>query len=186
VQRLLYVGQVERHKGVDVAIEALALARDDGHALTLTLAGGTRDNEYEGRLRDLVSSRGLERHVDFRGAVPHAQIAALYREHDALLFPSRSPDEGLPLTLLEAMASGLPVVGTAAGGAADVLRDGENALTFAMGDARACAELVGALAGDPELVERLRKEARRRVEAEFELERTVDGIERGLVRLGAR
>jgi glycosyltransferase involved in cell wall biosynthesis len=181
VSRLLYAGQIEEQKGVDVAVEALAQARAElGAPLTLTIVGRTSDPRYLEGLRALAAARGVERFVEFRDAVPHDALVGVYHAHDVLLFPSRSPHEGLPLTLLEAMAAGTTVVGTTAGGAVEVLRDGESGLTVPIGDVPACATRVAELAREPELAERVRRSGRRLVETQFELERTIDGIERGL------
>jgi glycogen(starch) synthase len=182
VRRLLYAGQIEQHKGVETAVEALALAKTAlaPHRLTLTIVGRAHDSGYLRRLERLVDDHALGGCVEFRGLVPHEELPSIYQAHDALLFPSRSPNEGLPLSLLEAMASGIPVVGTVAGGARDLLSDGVNALTFPIADAGSCADRIGRLVREEELAERLRCEARRQVEKNFELTTTVEHIARDL------
>ncbi|HEX8208558.1 MAG TPA: glycosyltransferase family 4 protein [Longimicrobium sp.] len=179
VRRLLFVGQVLPHKGVHTLVEALALvAAEPGSRVTLTIAGDA-DNPYGHELRRRVRELGLEDAVSFRGRVPRAEIVPLYHEHDVLVFPSVW-NEPFGITILEAMACGLPVVATGTGGSGEIVRDGENALVFGPGDAAACARQIGRLMRDEELFERIRRNARDSVERHFTLDRTIAEIEEGL------
>jgi glycosyltransferase involved in cell wall biosynthesis len=180
VRRLLFVGQVLPHKGVHTVVEALALlaSSEGGSRFTLTIAGDA-DNPYGHELRRLVRELGVEEAVSFRGRVPRAEIVALYHEHDVLVFPSVW-NEPFGITILEAMACGLPVVATGTGGSGEIVRDGDNALVFAPGDAAACARQIGRLMDDDALFERIRRGARESVERHFTLERTIAEIEEGL------
>src|SRR6185503_8427075 len=177
-RRLLYVGQVTSLKGVQTAVEALKLIieQPDHRSTRLTIAGGP---DYDNRIRKLVSSLGLEENVRFTGLIPRDQIPAIYREHDILLFPSIW-DEPFSITLLEAMSSGLAVVGTNTGGSSEILKDEANALIFPKEDAEACAAQTGRLIKDSELFHRIRLQARRTVEEGFRLEGMVDRIELAL------
>lgn len=184
-RRLLYVGQLAEHKGVHVALEAFAGARDQiGNRvpLTLTVAGPCIDERYLASLRKVVDERRLYGEVAFRGALPLGELPGLYAAHDVLIFPSCSENEGLPLTLLEAMASGTVVCGTTAGGARELVQDGRNAVAVPIGDVDACTEGLVRLVGDQALSERLRTEARRMVETQFDIDETLTAIERGLER----
>ncbi len=173
--RLLYVGQLTALKGVHTAIEALKKIRENPlHTeATLTVAGGP---DYDDRLHRLAESLGVGPSVRFTGLLPREQLPAIYRAHDALIFPSVW-DEPFSITLLEAMACGLAVVGTNTGGSAEILRDGENALIFAKEDSPGCAARVARLLGDAALFQRIRREGRRTVEGRFRLDRMVDHIE---------
>lgn len=178
--RLLYVGQLTALKGVHTAIEALKKIREDSlHTeVTLTVVGGP---DYDDRLHRLAASLGVGSGVHFTGLLPREQLPTLYRAHDLLIFPSVW-DEPFSITLLEAMACGLAVVGTTTGGSAEILRDEENALVFAKEDSPGCADQVTRMLRDAALFERLRHEGRRMVEARFRLDCMVDHIERELRR----
>jgi glycogen synthase len=180
-RRILYVGQLARVKGVHTAVAAFqqAVAARSDSDLTLTIAGGTIFPAYEAELRALVRSNGLEQRVSFTGLLAHDQLPALYQEHDILIFPSIW-DEPFSITLLEALASGLAVVGTTTGGSAEILRHGENALIFPPEDAGACAALVLRLIDQPELCEQLRWNGRRTVEERFRIETMIDKIDAAL------
>jgi glycogen synthase len=176
--RLLYVGQVTAHKGVHTAVEALKLVSERKrfkHA-RLTIVGGP---DYEGRAARLVSSLGLGEHVTFTGMVERDELPEIYREHDILVFPSVW-DEPFSITVLEAMASGLAVVGTHTGGSPEILVDEMNALIFPKEDARGCASRIMRLLEDPQLFENIRRAGRRTVEERFRLESMIDKIESSL------
>lgn len=174
-RRLLYVGQVTLLKGVHTAVEALKLmVEQPRHSSTvLTIVGGP---DYDNRIRRLVASIGLERNVSFTGQVSRDLLPAIYREHDVLLFPPVW-DEPFSITLLEAMSSGLAVVGTNTGGSPEILEDEVNALIFPKEDAESCARQAVRLIEDPVLFDRVRRGGRRTVEEGFRLEGMVDRIE---------
>jgi glycogen synthase len=178
--RLLYVGQVTRHKGVHTAVEAMKLISEQEKfkAATLTIVGGP---DYEGRIARLVSSLGLNDRVRFTGMVARERLPELYREHDILVFPSVW-DEPFSITVLEAMASGLAVVGTHTGGSPEILVDEVNALIFPKEDARECARLIVRLLEDPQLFESIRRAGRLTIEERFRLESMIDKIESSLLR----
>lgn len=179
-RRILFAGQVTPHKGTRTAIEAISLLAKQGRdSVTLTVVGGWRDAAYLAELRAFVADAGLQERVHFVGVVPHDALAALYREHDVLIFPSIW-DEPFSIVLLEALASGLAVVGTTTGGSSEILRDGDNALTFPAGDAASCALQVARLLDDAALCERLRHHARQTIEHDFDLEIMVERIEAAL------
>jgi len=177
-KRLLYVGQLTSLKGVHTALEALEVIvkRPCYRATTLTIVGGP---DYENRIHRLVGSLGLENNVKFTGLIPRDQLPSIYREHDILLFPSIW-EEPFSLTLLEAMSSGLAVVGTETGGSSEILRDEENALIFQTEDAEGCAKQVMRLLQNAELFENVRRNGRRSVEDDFRLDDMVDRIDLAL------
>jgi glycogen(starch) synthase len=179
--RMLYAGQVVPNKGVITAIDACRLLVF-AHGLAgvaLTVAGGSVRPDYMEHLQTAVRERGLADRVRFTGRLDRAQMPALYQAHDILIFPSVWA-EPFSIAVLEAMASGLAVVGTLTGGTAEVLRHGVNALTFPPGDSVSCARHIRELVDDPDAYERIRYEGRRTIEREFDLERMVDTIERML------
>jgi glycosyltransferase involved in cell wall biosynthesis len=106
-----------------------------------------------GNLEALAASLGIAGSVRFAGALSRDQIAALYREADLMLNPSRV--DNMPNSVLEAMACGLPVVSTRVGGVPFIVRDGVSALLVDEGDAEAMGAAVLRLLRDPEFAERL-------------------------------
>jgi len=175
--RLLYAGQIVPHKGVHTAIAAVARLHACGYGeVTLTIAGAAHDPEYDARLRAQVTAARLDESVRFIGPQPRERLAGIYREHDVLVFPS-CWEEPFAITPLEAMASGLVVVGTPAGGSSEVFDDGVNALTFPEEDAAACASQLQRVISDAAFATDLATRARRTIVERFTLERMVDRIE---------
>jgi glycosyltransferase involved in cell wall biosynthesis len=148
--RLLYVGRLHPDKGIEDAVAALG--RLPGATLTFA---GSWDPRDEASLERRVAALGVGDRVTMLGQRSPAEVAELYRSHDALLFPVRW-EEPWGLVPLEAMASGCPVVATARGGSGEYLRDGENALIVPARDPDGLAAAVRRLAGEPALRERLR------------------------------
>ncbi|MDT7604813.1 MAG: glycogen synthase [Acidobacteriota bacterium] len=179
--RLLFVGQVGPHKGVHTAIEAVRILVEDYGCTSIkfTVVGGSILPDYVLELRQLVRSHGLDDYVDFFGFADRDQLPNIFQAHDILLFPSIC-DEGLGITLLEAMSSGLAVLGTASGGSAEVLAHEINGLVFPKEDARACADQVLRLLNDNRLYEEMRANGRRTVEERFRIERTIEHLEQAL------
>src|SRR5688572_25010050 len=184
--KLLYAGQLVRHKGVHTAIEAMArLVNTRGiKQVTLTLVGSGHP-DYEASLRDLVEREQLSDFVTFHEPVSKDQMPAVLQEFDALIFPSIY-EEPLARMTQEAMASGLVVVGTTTGGTKEILRDGETGLTFAPEDAEGLAEQIDRLIINPDLCDRLAQSGRQTVLENFTLDKMVKEIETYLMDCFAR
>jgi glycosyltransferase involved in cell wall biosynthesis len=97
-----------------------------------------------------------------------------------------SVHEGAPLTVLESMAAGLPIVSTRCGALADMVADGEEGFLVPVGDHVALADRLGRLADDPELRAAMGARARQRAESEYSIEHTVAGYQRLLTELVSR
>ncbi|MFC0359372.1 hypothetical protein CYJ76_01550 [Kytococcus schroeteri] len=115
--RLLAVGSQEtNYKGHDIAIRALGHLREDGVRAHLVLVGGGRLHED---LKELAGELGLTDSVEFTGAVSRSEVRLAMEAADILVHPSRT--EGLPRVVVEAMATGLPVVATPVGGVPELV-----------------------------------------------------------------
>ena len=175
--KLLYAGQLVRHKGVHTAIEAMArlVNKRRINQISLTLVGSGHP-DYEAFLRDLVVRERLSDFVTFHEPVSKDKMPAIFRQFDVLIFPSIY-EEPLARITQEAMASGLVVIGTTTGGTKEILRDGETGFTFATEDADGLAEQVSRLITDPDLRCRLAEAGRQTVLANFTLDKMVNEIE---------
>ena len=143
--RLLYVGTWIDRKGVFYLAECMRSLVRSGCPVTLTVAGcGAGEEMVKGSFAADVRDR-----VSVKPFVERSNMPAVYAEHDVFVFPSLV--EGMPLTLLEAMASGMPVVTTASNGMSDVVEDGFNGLLVPPADAEALAEAVRRLSGSCDL-----------------------------------
>jgi glycosyltransferase involved in cell wall biosynthesis len=147
---LLYVGRLDRRKGIDTAVAALALLPDPA---TLTIVGAW-DRQEELRLKALAAQHGVAARTHFAGQRPRAGVHAAYGAADVVVFPVLW-EEPWGLVPIEAMARGRPVVATGRGGSAEYLVDEENALLFEAGSPEALAGAVRRLATDRSLRRRL-------------------------------
>jgi glycosyltransferase involved in cell wall biosynthesis len=159
-------------KGVHVAVDAVGRLHAAGLPVRLTVAGHG-PGDYPDSLR--ARAAACDAPADFVGRLPHEALPALYRDHDAFVFPSiwREP---FGLTHLEAMASGTPVVSTADGGQGEFLEHGSNALVVPKADPAALADALALLARDGDLRRRLAATAREMVARRFSVDRYVDDL----------
>jgi colanic acid/amylovoran biosynthesis glycosyltransferase len=162
--RVLSVGRLVPAKGHGVLLEAAALAARNGVRLHLTIVG---DGPRRERLAALARELGIAEHVTFAGAVSQDALPAMFAAADAFCLPSFA--EGLPVVLMEAMATGLPAVTTGVMGIPELVRDGENGVLVPPGRADLVADALGRLARDPELRARLGRAGRARVVEAFDI-----------------
>lgn len=153
----------EPRKRVDLLVESYALLRaETDRAPRLILAGSSPPS---GAVRARIRELGLGDCVEYRANPSREKLAALYR--GAELFVLASAEEGLGIVLLEAQASGLPVVATRTRGAETAVQDGETGLLTRLGSPHSLAKAMGRLLADPCLRRRMGRSARQRVEAHF-------------------
>lgn len=136
---------------------ARVLARHPGARLTLAGSG-----PQEARLRALAHELGVQAQVRFAGRLDRDEVASLLRQADINLNPSLA--DNMPNSVLEALASGVPVVSTEVGGVAHVVQHGQTALLVAPGDAQAMADAMLRLLDDAALWLRLRDAGLREVQ----------------------
>ena len=160
------VGRLSPEKNVETLLRAAALLGPRRPGFRLHIAG--TGPSLEG-LKKLHGELGLDGVVTFLGEV--ADVPGLLARSSMLVLPSWT--EGVSLTLLEAMARGLPTVATRVGGNGEVVGDGTTGLLVPAGDADALAGAVGRLCDDPALARRLGEAGRRRVERHFDVRQMV-------------
>jgi glycosyltransferase involved in cell wall biosynthesis len=159
---LLFVGRLDRQKGAEVALRALALLDGPAAGLPLRVVGGGPE---EAALRRLAGELGVAGRVRWDGHLPQADLAARYRRAAALLVPGR--DEGLGLVAVEGQLSGAPVVAAASGGLLDVVADARTGRTFPPGEPAALARTVEQVLADPDHTARMARAAREQAAARF-------------------
>ncbi|MGB7346506.1 MAG: glycosyltransferase family 4 protein [Pirellulaceae bacterium] len=125
------VGLIRPCKGIEVLIRAMATLRDRGCDARLIVVGTFETPQYEREVKALVTSLGVEDLIEFVGF--SSDVPSQLRRLDLFVMPSVGP-EGLPMVLLEAMAHGLPAIGSNVAGVADTIRHGEDGLIFANRD----------------------------------------------------
>lgn len=161
---LLCVGRLVPEKAQEILLRAVACLRHDFQTLLCTLVG---DGPDRSRLEALSRELGIEDRVRLPGAIGQDDIQTYYDQADVFVLPSFA--EGLPVVLMEAMAKELPAISTRIAGISELIEDGATGLRVPPGN---CAALVGAIRdvlANAELRERLARNGRRKVLAEFEM-----------------
>ncbi len=172
---------VARHvpgKGLDVLLRAFAQVRRRLPRARLIQVGS---GPLEPLLHALARELNLAEAVDFMGSLPHARLLALQQEATAFVMPSvRTPagnTEGLPISILEAMATGLPCVATRHGGIPEAIRDGETGLLCEEHDVAGLTVALCRVLEDGALRAGLAMRARAEVEAHYDLHRLTETLE---------
>jgi len=145
---VLYAGRLTKEKGVELLADAFLAAHSRDPRLHLALAGGGPEEDY---LRERLGARGT-----FLGWLHGVDLARAYASADVFMFASRTDTYGQ--VIVEAQASGLPVVAVAEGGPLSLIEHGETGL-LAPADAQALADELVRVAGDDLLSERVRRAA---------------------------
>lgn len=165
---LVNVAALVPHKGQKFLVDALAHVRRHIADANLVVFG---DGELRGALEQQIRDLGLDKHVVLAGF--RDDVLALTRSAD--LFVMSSVTEGLGSTLLDAMAMGLAVVGTTAGGIPEAVEDGVTGVLVPPGDSAALGAAIVRVLRDPEARVRMGQAGRARVTAQFGVDRLVDG-----------
>jgi glycosyltransferase involved in cell wall biosynthesis len=183
VRRFLIVTRLTEESGVLTALKALKIARDARLDVTLSIYG-RGDSKYVAKLRSFVVANQLPAEF-LTVSNQNSDLPDVYKRHDVLL---HTPEwaEPFPFTPLEAMACGLPVIGARSGGMEELLRHGENALTYPAGDAEALAARMQELLISPALRCQMAEAAQAEVLARFNDTTVIDQIENFLAISQAR
>jgi len=172
--RILAVGRLVEKKGFPVLVDACAHLRARGLAFTCDVVGA---GPQEDVLRRAIDAAGLGDRIVLRGPLALEAIAETMREATTVVLPCiRALDgnvDALPTVLLEAMASGVPVISTRLSGIPEIIADGETGYLVTPGDAAELADTLARLLTDPERVRRMGRAARVRAEHLFDLRTNV-------------
>lgn len=161
-QRLLFVARLAELKGVRDLLHAVAGLRNEFPEISLTIAG---DGPSRSRFEALTQQLGLDDVVTFTGYVSPQTVTNELAAADVLVLPSYA--EGVPVTLMEAMALGRPVVATQVGGVSELVEDEVNGLIVRPGDVDGLARALGRLLSDPQLGHNLGRNGAEKVRREF-------------------
>jgi len=161
------VAHILPHKGYDDLIHALALVKEKVPHVRCMIVGETPRKRFLQRLLQLAERLSVRDRLTLAGV--QEDVAPFLRAMDLFVLPSHT--EGLPITILEAMAAGRPVIATSVGGIPEVVRDGETGLLVPERDPRRLADAVLRLLETPGLAKAMGEAGRKRIEEAFTLER---------------
>lgn len=169
---IISVARLEPVKGVDHLIKAIALLVEKISDLRLVVIGDGKQRE---ELERLINQLQLDSKVQLLGFLPHQQISEYLNMSDVFVLSSRH--EGLGIALIEAMACGVPVIGSRVDGIVDIIEDGKNGILVPSGDEKALAEEIERLLQDENLRDNFIEEGFKKVEERFLWDSVLQQIE---------
>jgi phosphatidyl-myo-inositol dimannoside synthase len=174
---LLSVGRLQRRKGHDLVIRALATMPGESRPRYLIVG----DGEERQALGALAAEAGVGANVVFAGEVESSELPSCYAACDIFLMPNRTEGtdfEGFGIVFLEAAATGKPVIAGRSGGAPEAVSDGVNGILVGGHDERELAGAVAGLAASAERRSAMGRAGRQRAVAEFSWEKTAEVVAR--------
>lgn len=175
--RLTSIGSLQPYKGQTHLLQACSILRDRGRLFRCRIVG---DGPLRKRLEAEIRSLRLEGRVELLGALPEHDVASLLRDTDVYVQPSivtkTGKMEGIPVALMEAMASNVPVVASHLSGIPELVRNEQTGLTVRPEDPQALAEAILRLADDPATSHRIAAAGRTLVQREYDLRNNVDRL----------
>ena len=176
---VVFVGRLDAVKGVPLLLEAFATVRARHPQARLTIAG---DGPARARLEARTQALGLTEVVRFAGYLDEPAVAWLLETSDMLVLPSFA--EGLPVVLMEAFASRIPVIATQVAGVPELVEDGVSGFIVPPGDVETLTDRLDRLLSDPALCAAMGTAGRAKVEAEFDINAKVVWLQTLFARTG--
>ncbi|MEA3490205.1 MAG: glycosyltransferase family 4 protein [Candidatus Omnitrophota bacterium] len=177
---IIYVGRLFPSKGVHVLVEAARILKVKGYGFQVQIIGKGND-DYEKAIKSDVENYGLKESFVFRGMVPQRDLPEYYRQADIAVIPSL--EEPFGITLIEAMASGLPVVASRVDAIPENVNDGMDGVLVDPNNPASLAGTLGPLIEDRGKRLALGGRARQKAVQKFSLERFIDKIETLLIEI---
>jgi glycosyltransferase involved in cell wall biosynthesis len=173
---ILFAGVIARVKGLHHLVRAFARLAADVDGIRLVIAGREADATYAAHIRAEVQAAGLTERVAFVGAVTQQRLAGLMAACRVFVLPSLS--EGLPRAVVEAMATGAPVIASRVGGVPELIANDDTGWLVPAGDEDALGHRLRWVLANPEAAERVGARARAAVSARFSTQHWFDGYAR--------
>jgi phosphatidylinositol alpha-1,6-mannosyltransferase len=170
---ILSAGRLNEQKGMEYLIKAGKVLKDMDYKFKMVLLG---DGPLRSRFERLVDELGLERYVELPGAVLHSEIPLYYKKAEIFVLPS--VNEGFGVVLVEALASGAPVIGADSGGITDIIKDGDTGLLVKPKDEYSLAQALKKFLDDPHLARETAERGRKYIMDNFSPETIASKFEK--------
>ena len=174
---ILSVGRLIEKKGFSVLIKACRILADQGHTFKCLIAG---DGPQEAMLQQMITDSALHDHVELLGIIFQEDLKRYISQASLFVLPcvvgQDNDMDGIPNSLMEAMAMETPVISTTLSGIPELVQDGETGLLAPPGDAVALAEAMAQLLQDKKYRLILGSQGREKVMTEFEITKNVDKL----------
>ena len=178
---VLSMGRLVPVKGFDVLIRAVSIVKKTCPEIFVVIVGGKSGHEYE-RLSQLVLDLGLGDSIEFIKSVHYEKLPTLYNAVDIFalssvpIFKPHYEEENLPMTLIEASACGLPVIGSQCGGIPEVIADNETGLLFESGDYQSLSNAIIKIMKSSMLISKFGTNGRKRAVELFDISRISNSL----------
>ena len=172
-QAILYAGVLTPLKGIHHLVNAFVFIAEDFSSARLVIVGKDENKAYAADLKEQIKELGLNNRVHFIGPQPQSELAICMAKASVLVLPSMS--EGLGRVIIEAMATGTPVIGSRVGGIPELVQDGVRGFLVPPGDENALAEKLRWILSNPEKSGAMGKAGRDFVERFFSTENYLNG-----------
>jgi len=170
--RIITIGRLVDKKGIDYAVKAIAIAISAGKSIQYSIVGS---GPLKSDLQLLVDQLGINEQVEFLGSKTHREIVKLLSEHHILVAPSVTANdgdkEGIPNVMKEAMAVGLPTLGTRHGGIPELVEHNKSGYLVDEKDTKALADMIIYMCDHPEEWSKICSEARSVIQEEFDIKK---------------
>ncbi len=175
---LLFVGELSRSKGVGRIVQALHHCREDGLDVCCTLIGEWKDPAFENEMRALIQQNQLNAMIVFTGLLKGSEKWAFYEKAHILTHPTDL--DGQPMTILEAMGSGLAIISTRIGAIPDTIEDGVNGMILPEISAEALYSAIRKLYFDRALLHGIRTQNVKTFRERYDLKTYLENVDRWL------
>lgn len=170
---ILFVGRLVYGKGVlDIIPAARYVCKKFSNCIFSIVGKGHLEN----RLRKEIINNKLEKNIFLLGSIPHFKLPKLINNSSIFILPSYS--EGLPLSIIEAMACEKPVIGTNIGGIRELIEDGKNGLLVPIKNSKSLADAIIKILENPKLAKQMGENGRKLVEQKYTWEKVAKDVEK--------
>ena len=176
--KVCFAGLLMSSKGTHTLIEALIQLKQQGLSVQASLAGESFQSGYREKLEQCLRQHKLDGMVQFVGQLSRQSLSRFYALHHVGVFPSIHP-EAFGIVAAEMMASGLVVVSSGVGGAAELIEDGRTGLLFNAGDSQHLARCLSDLAGNAALIQKISQASQRQARQRFSVMASAAALEAG-------
>lgn len=161
--RILYLSNMIREKGYPEVLEAAGLCQKKGLPFRFVFAGKFYSDDEQRAFEERIRSEGPEGSVEYAGVVDGADKKRLLEESDLFVLPTYYPHEGQPITIIEAMSAGMPVICTDHAGIRDLVQDGINGAYVEKQSPEQIVKALELFSGDRELMRKISSANREKV-----------------------
>ena len=180
--KICFAGLQMSSKGPHTLLEAIAILKNNNLPTYCMLAGSVFQESYMQSMQKFINAHGLQNNVQFVPQLSRQQLSRFFQLHHACVFPSIHP-EAFGIVAAEAMASGLALVSSGVGGAAEVFEEGISGLSFKAGDPTSLATQLELLWRNPKILESLQKSGEKRARERFSLQKSAENLENLFIQL---